>query len=183
MMKEIYNRGPISCGIDADPLRTYTSGVIATKGEMVDHVISVVGWGTDPEHGKYWRVRNSWGEYWGELGYVRVKFGALLVEDQCAWAKVGAFTTAETGVHCYEDGGNCAADPSPGPRPPRPRPGPARAAATRSRSARRAPSSTRTRSAGSWQKIAWRRAVVAARIPPASATPGPLGIRPSSCEG
>jgi len=119
MMKEIYNRGPISCGIDADPLRKYTEGIATTKGDMVDHVISVVGWGTDAEHGKYWIVRNSWGEYWGELGYVRVKFGALLVEDQCAWAVVNQFTTMETGVmHCYEDGTNCKAGPSPSPGPP-----------------------------------------------------------------
>jgi hypothetical protein len=27
MMKEIFNRGPISCGIDAGPLLKYTSGI------------------------------------------------------------------------------------------------------------------------------------------------------------
>jgi len=46
MMKEIYHRGPISCGIDAVPLLNYESGIIKTKGDGVDHVISVVGWGT-----------------------------------------------------------------------------------------------------------------------------------------
>jgi len=92
MMKEIFRRGPISCGIDANPLRTYTQGIVTKKGEMVDHVISVVGWGSDEANEKYWIVRNSWGEYWGELGYVRVKFGALLVEDQCAWAVPDTFT-------------------------------------------------------------------------------------------
>merc|ERR1712139_489309 len=119
MMKEIYNRGPIACGIDANHLRTYTSGVVTKKGEMVDHVISVVGWGTDAEEGKYWIIRNSWGEYWGELGYVKVKFGALLVEDQCAWAAGLGFTDVQSGtMHCYEDGTNCKPDgPSPGPSP------------------------------------------------------------------
>ena len=76
-LKEIYNRGPISCGIAANPLRTYTTGIIADKGEAVDHVISVVGWGHDEEHGTYWKVRNSWGEYWGELGYVPQKLGLV----------------------------------------------------------------------------------------------------------
>merc|ERR1712226_1155307 len=43
MMKEIYARGPISCGIDASPILKYTSGIATDAGEFVDHVISVVG--------------------------------------------------------------------------------------------------------------------------------------------
>jgi len=111
MMKEIYNRGPIACGIDANPLLNFESGIISEKGEGVDHVISVVGWGNDEKEGQYWIVRNSWGEYWGEMGYVRVKFGALLVEDQCSWAVPETFTAAELDnqKHCHEGGDNCAA--------------------------------------------------------------------------
>jgi len=113
MMKEIYNRGPISCGIDAMPLLNYESGIVKTKGSGVDHVISVVGWGTDPTDGFFWIVRNSWGEYWGEMGYVRVAKGALLVEDQCAWAVVKSYTALELDnqVHCHEGGDNCKAAP------------------------------------------------------------------------
>lgn len=95
MMKEIFNRGPISCGVDANPLLNYESGIIKTKGEGVDHVVSVVGWGTDSKDGMYWIVRNSWGEYWGEMGYFRVQKGALLLEDQCSWAVPGSFTAAD----------------------------------------------------------------------------------------
>merc|ERR1719359_1590709 len=109
MMKEIFNRGPIACGVDANPLRTYTTGIVKTAGQGVDHVISVVGWGNDATEGQYWIVRNSWGEYWGEMGYIRVKFGSLHVEDQCAWATLKTYTAAEKGnqVHCYEGGENC----------------------------------------------------------------------------
>mmetsp|Transcript_112018 Transcript_112018/g.167697 ORF Transcript_112018/g.167697 Transcript_112018/m.167697 type:complete len:316 (+) Transcript_112018:3-950(+) len=109
MMKEIFARGPIACGIDAAPILNYTSGIATDSGEFVDHVISVVGWGKDSEAGQYWIVRNSWGEYWGEMGYVRVAFGALHVEDQCAWATLDTFTAPENHnqVHCYEGGGNC----------------------------------------------------------------------------
>merc|ERR1719432_383294 len=59
MQKEIFNRGPISCGVDAVPLLKYTGGIATDSGNMVDHVISVVGWGTDEKEGKYWIVRNS----------------------------------------------------------------------------------------------------------------------------
>ncbi|KAK3240888.1 hypothetical protein CYMTET_49306 [Cymbomonas tetramitiformis] len=109
MMAEIYKRGPIACGIDAVPLHKYQSGVATDAGDGIDHVVSVVGWGNDSKEGGYWIVRNSWGEYWGEMGYVKVKFGALLLEDDCAWATVAAFTAPELNnqVHCYEDGSNC----------------------------------------------------------------------------
>merc|ERR1711971_1112935 len=109
MMKEIYARGPISCGIDAMPLLNYESGIAKGKGSGTDHVISVVGWGTDATDGFYWIVRNSWGEYWGEMGYVRVATGALNLEEQCSWAVPKEFTAAEKSnqVHCHEGGDNC----------------------------------------------------------------------------
>jgi len=116
MMKEIYHRGPIACGIDAMPLLNYEQGIASDKGGGVDHVISVVGWGKDETEGGYWIVRNSWGEYWGEMGYVRVAFGSLNVESQCAWAVVQEYTAPEKDnqVHCHEGGDNClAAAPEP----------------------------------------------------------------------
>ena len=58
MAKEIFARGPISCGIDAAPIVNYHGGVAKDAGDFVDHVISVVGWGTDATEGPYWIVRN-----------------------------------------------------------------------------------------------------------------------------
>jgi len=108
MMKEIYNRGPVACGIAADPLLNYENGIITKKNDDVDHEISVVGWGTDVHVGQYWIVRNSWGEFWGEYGYVRVKFGALGLND-CSWATVKDYTAPEKDnqFHCHEGGDNC----------------------------------------------------------------------------
>merc|ERR550514_2613426 len=100
MMKEIYARGPIACGVDANLILNYTGGIVTAKGAEVDHAISVVGWGTDPKEGQYWIVRNSWGEYWGEMGYFRAKFGSLQLEQQCSWAVVESFTVEGNQVHC-----------------------------------------------------------------------------------
>jgi cathepsin X len=106
MAKEIHERGPISCGIDAGPILNYTGGVVSMAGDGIDHVISVVGWGSEGGS-EYWIVRNSWGEFWGEMGYVRVAKGnnALHLEEQCAWAVVDTFT--EHNYPCYEGGDNC----------------------------------------------------------------------------
>merc|ERR1711957_398128 len=108
MQKEIFKRGPIACTIAADDIRDYETG-IADGGGWTDHVVSVVGWGTDADEGLFWIVRNSWGEYWGEAGFVRVKSGALALEESCVWAVLAEFTAPEfdNQYHCHEDGNNC----------------------------------------------------------------------------
>merc|ERR1719265_2714677 len=103
-----------ACGINAEPILDYTGGIAkSTFSLSTDHVISVVGWGTDAEEGLYWIVRNSWGEYWGEHGYVRVKAGSLSL-NQCAWAVPDVFTAPEldNDVHCHENGDNCKSSES-----------------------------------------------------------------------
>ena len=74
MMNEIYQRGPIVCGVAVPwKLKHYTGGIFKDEknATKVVHVISVVGYGE--ENGvKYWLVRNSWGSYWGEQGFMRI---------------------------------------------------------------------------------------------------------------
>jgi len=91
MMKEIYARGPILCGIYAhsDSFENYSGGIItdATVYPEITHAISVVGWGS--ENGiPYWIVRNSFGTIWGEEGWFRIQRGSncLLIESECSWA-------------------------------------------------------------------------------------------------
>jgi len=112
MAKEIYARGPIACGINAEPILDYESGIVTTGAAEVNHVVSVTGWGHDEATGNdYWIVRNSWGEYWGEMGYIRVQKSALKdvlgQQSQCAWATVASFTDIDNQVHCHESGDNC----------------------------------------------------------------------------
>lgn len=108
-MAEIYERGSIACGVDADYLDNYEGGIIDdVVGKEINHVISIVGWGEDSKTGKpYWLVRNSWGEYWGEMGYFRAVRGKnmLMLEEDCAWAVPK--TWSNNNFPCHEDGGNC----------------------------------------------------------------------------
>jgi cathepsin X len=108
MQQEIYANGPISCGIDAVPILTYQTGIVSQKGSGVDHVVSITGWGVE-NNVTYWHVRNSWGEYWGEMGYLRVEMGHnyLNLESECTYAIVRDFTVESNQVHCFEDGSNC----------------------------------------------------------------------------
>jgi len=89
MKMEIYARGPIGCGIDADSkLENYTGGIFSEKKTFIsiNHEVAVVGWGV--ENGtEYWHMRNSWGTYWGEHGFGRVKMHSdnLGLETDCDW--------------------------------------------------------------------------------------------------
>jgi len=111
---EIYSRGPVSAGINANPLVDYKGGVIKTGGlkdMLVDHIVSIVGWGVDEEGDEYWIIRNSWGQYWGELGFVRVLTGSnmLGIESAVAWATPGQFTVANN-FPCGEGGAGCGGE-------------------------------------------------------------------------
>ena len=89
LQNEIYARGPVVCGVDAAPIVGYTGGVFASSQfSELNHAISVVGWGvTKDGNTPYWVVRNSWGEYWGELGYIRIYRGnnTVGIETDCTY--------------------------------------------------------------------------------------------------
>ena len=110
MMTEIYKNGPIACGINAEEIVDYEGGVLDLphKLKTINHIISVVGWGYDETlHKQYWVIRNSWGSYWGQLGFMRLVLGEnqLGIEKTCAFAIPGDWTMQNK--PCFEDGSNC----------------------------------------------------------------------------
>mmetsp|Transcript_98345 Transcript_98345/g.194926 ORF Transcript_98345/g.194926 Transcript_98345/m.194926 type:complete len:281 (+) Transcript_98345:407-1249(+) len=101
MMREIYARGPIVCGFATDDSfmynfsenkgvqeeGVYKTNTVFTK-DQIDHFMEVTGWGTTAAGTKFWVVRNSWGTYWGDMGWLKVQRGVneMLMESDCDWA-------------------------------------------------------------------------------------------------
>jgi len=87
--------GPIAVGLNGfDPnFLAYKSGIYHSLdcGEVANHALLIVGYGqeVDKDGDRFWIARNSWGESWGEDGYVRIKRGDGKLGDKstCGIAK------------------------------------------------------------------------------------------------
>jgi len=77
LKKAVAEIGPIAASIcsSSSAFRTYSSGVFydpTCPTNAFNHGITIVGYGTDPVGGDYWLVKNSWGSWWGDNGYVKM---------------------------------------------------------------------------------------------------------------
>ena len=69
---------PVSVAIQANKrsFQMYKYGIYDDFecGFELDHGVLVIGYGYDDESDmKYWLIKNSWGDQWGENGYIRMK--------------------------------------------------------------------------------------------------------------
>jgi hypothetical protein len=83
----IYDHGPVAAAVHAGSyaFMAYTGGIFnACESAPTDHVIVLVGW-DDSQGGGVWFLRNSWGPYWGEGGYMRITYGCCRVGEATAY--------------------------------------------------------------------------------------------------
>lgn len=82
IQRAITTYGVIDVAVNAlSAFEGYSTGIFSDtqttcpddKYTVTNHAVALVGWGTDPTHGLYWILRNSWGSSWGEGGYMRIQ--------------------------------------------------------------------------------------------------------------
>jgi len=93
---------PISIAIEASQFafQFYKSGVITDvscgKNGNIDHGVLAVGYGTDLEtQAPYFLVKNSWGDTWGDGGYVKLGRGSPNEFGICAVLKMASFPVTD----------------------------------------------------------------------------------------
>jgi len=70
--------GPINVCLDASQWQFYTGGVLTSCTDNVDDCVQLVGYAKYGKSGAYWIVRQSWGEDWGENGFIWIEIGSNL---------------------------------------------------------------------------------------------------------
>ena len=115
----IFAYGTVAVGIAASQgMSNYTGGIWAGDGSTeLNHAVNLVGWGVD-----HWILKNSWGN-WGENGgYMRLKFNANSVG---AWANYVTFNGSPSPDPTPDPNPNPTPNPTPDPNPtPNPTPPP-----------------------------------------------------------
>lgn len=82
--------GPMAVAVAASDWTSYMGGIYdsCTKNPVVDHAVLLVGYGKagkgDGVIHSYWKIRNSWGEDYGESGFIRLRRHAH-GKEPCSW--------------------------------------------------------------------------------------------------
>lgn len=81
---------PVSVAIEADNIdfQLYKSGIFDNEncGINLNHGVLVIGYGIN-----YWIVKNSWGDTWGENGYIKIKRNIKKSKGLCGIAMMASF--------------------------------------------------------------------------------------------
>lgn len=95
LLKAVANQ-PVSVAVDASALQFYSGGVFNGFCEtFLNHGVTAVGYGTSEEGIKYWLIKNSWGQDWGEDGYFRLQRDIDQPQGQCGIAMFASFPVSK----------------------------------------------------------------------------------------
>merc|ERR1712127_96451 len=99
LMAAVYHHGAVTIVVDSGGIdwQLYQGGIAHPRdcsSEVLNHAVLLVGYGTEESTGEdYWIIRNSWGSWWGEGGYMKLAKNSA---NLCGVASMGNFVTYET---------------------------------------------------------------------------------------
>ncbi len=118
----IMTYGPVDASVDVDTgFEAYDSGVYQNTSTTcppdpeigsecyhtyTNHAISLVGWDDSPPEGGggVWILRNSWGDTWGESGYMRIRYGSARSSCEVCYLVYGQAAPATSAYVVIDSG-------------------------------------------------------------------------------
>ena len=87
----IITYGPVSVAVYANSaMQSYSGGIFnGCQNEGTNHAVVLVGW-DDTQGDGVWFMRNSWGSYWGESGYMRIPYDCSRIGEGACYIDYGA---------------------------------------------------------------------------------------------
>ncbi|EGR34723.1 papain family cysteine protease, putative, partial [Ichthyophthirius multifiliis] len=73
-LKTALTKQPVSIAVDAEQWQFYSKGVLKECGNQLDHGVLLVGF-VQKDKVDAWKIKNSWGTFWGENGYIYLADG------------------------------------------------------------------------------------------------------------
>lgn len=93
LLEVIANYGPVTAAVNAISWQNYVGGIIQTECansiEQTNHAVEIVGFDRSGNVPHY-IVQNSWGQDFGENGFMRIAIGANVcgIANQISYAKL-----------------------------------------------------------------------------------------------
>jgi len=74
LMLAVTQRGPVGISVAANAWHLYGDGVFdgCKRDAVINHAVTLIGFGKDEDDTLFWHVKNSWGLHWGEKGNIRL---------------------------------------------------------------------------------------------------------------
>ncbi|KAH7672366.1 Actinidain protein [Dioscorea alata] len=88
-LKMAVAKQPVAVGIHAyeRAFQLYGHGIFTSNcGTRIDHAVTIIGYGNEDKL-DYWIIKNCWGDFWGEAGYMRLERNVESKMGKCGIAQ------------------------------------------------------------------------------------------------
>jgi C1A family cysteine protease len=98
-LKNAVNMQPVVVCIDAGKWQGFRGGIFGAQDctNSVNHAVLLIGYTSE-----YWIIKNSWGSWWGEQGFIRLAMGnSCGIADHASYPEYGSNSNlVDTNVNC-----------------------------------------------------------------------------------
>jgi cathepsin L len=96
LKQALCEHGPLAVAVEVTPaFQAYTSGIFNENSNgNVNHGVTLIGWDDSKQA---WRIKNSWGEGWGDFGFMWITYGSNSIGYGASWTQAKPEAICEDG--------------------------------------------------------------------------------------